>query len=303
MTSPESTARPAGIGVIGLGVMGAPMAGHLLHAGFPLHVTARRLESAQTLIDDGATWHPTPRALAGQCGVVVLMVPDMPDVEAVLDGPDGLLAGVAGQLLAVICSTVSPAGVRALDARVTSATHGSVRIIDAPVSGGQEGAEAGTLAIMVGGAPAEVALAVPALAALGTVAHLGPLGAGQVAKSCNQMIVAATVMALGEASVVAERAGLDVAAMFDLLGRGYAGSQILEVKKDRFARHDHSPSGAARFMVKDLGFATQEARHSGTVTPQLDVLRSVFTDLTAQGFGDQDTAVVQAWIEQQGAAG
>jgi len=118
-----------------------------------------------------------------------------------------------------------------------------------------------------------------------------------VAKACNQMIVAATVMALGEVSVVAERAGLDVGKMFDLLTRGYAGSRILEVKKDRFAHHDHSPSGAARYMVKDLGFATDEARLSNTVTRQLDTLLEGFSNLTAQGFGDQDTAVVQAWIE------
>ncbi|RMB62126.1 NAD(P)-dependent oxidoreductase [Tessaracoccus antarcticus] len=295
--------RPAGIGVIGLGVMGAPMAGHILRAGFPVHVSARRHASAEQLIAAGALWEPSPRSLAATCGVVVLMVPDLPDVEAVLDGPDGLLAGATAPMLVIISSTVSPEHLRRLDARVRFATDDRVHLVDAPVSGGQEGAEAGTLAVMLGGPEADAALARPVLEATGTVAHLGPLGAGQVAKACNQMIVAATVMALGEAAVVAERAGLDVAAMFDLLGQGYAGSQILEVKKARFAQHDHSPSGAARFMVKDLGFARQEAALSRTVTPQLDVLQTCFTDLTAQGFGDQDTSVVQAWIESLGSTG
>ncbi len=172
-----------------------------------------------------------------------------------------------------------------------------MRVVDAPVSGGDEGATVGTLAVMVGGAPEDVAVALPVLAATGTAVHLGPLGAGQVAKACNQMVVAATLVALSEAAVVAERAGLDVAAMFDLLAGGYAGSRVLEVKKRRFATHDHSPSGAAKFMVKDLSFATDEARSTKTATPQLDVLRAVFTDLTAQGMGDLDTAVVQAYIE------
>ena len=225
------------------------------------------------------------------------MVPDLPDVAAVLDGPDGLLAGITRPMLVVICSTVSPAGIRALAADVRARTGGLAHVVDAPVSGGEEGARAGTLSVMVGGSDDDAAQACVELRPVGTPVHLGPLGAGQIAKACNQMIVAATVLALGEASVIAERAGLDVAALLDLLGGGYAGSRMLEVKKRRFAEHDHSPSGAAKFLVKDLGFATDEAERTGTATPQLDVLRSVFADLTASGLGDQDTSVVQAFIE------
>ena len=283
--------------------MGAPMAAHILAAqpdGLNLHVTARRPASAQPLVDAGARWHPTARDLAEACRgprpTVALMVPDLPDVVAVLDGPDGLLAGVTGPMLVVVSSTVSPAGIRALDADVQSRTGGLVRVIDAPVSGGEEGARAGTLSVMVGGSDDDAAQACAALRPTGTPVHLGPLGAGQIAKACNQMIVAATVLALGEASVIAERAGLDVGALFDLLGGGYAGSRLLEVKKRRFAEHDHSPSGAAKFLVKDLGFATDEAVRTATATPQLDVLRAVFTNLTAAGLGDQDTSVVQAFI-------
>lgn len=291
------TATLTRVGVIGLGVMGRPMAGHILRAGHPLHVTARRPEAAAEVIESGAIWHTSARDLAPEVDVVVLMLPDLPDIEAVLYGSDGLLAGVAGTLRLIVSSTVSPDGVRQLDAKLERETDGRVRVIDAPVSGGEEGAKSGVLSIMVGGTTADAALATDVLGSCGRPVHLGPLGSGQVAKACNQLIVAATVHALGEASVIAERAGLDVAALFDLLGSGFAASRIMEVKADRFAQHDHSPSGPARFMIKDLSFATAEARRSETATPLLDVLLGTFTDLTEAGLGDADTAVIQAHIE------
>jgi 2-hydroxy-3-oxopropionate reductase len=292
-----SAAPPHGTGVIGLGVMGQPMAGHMLRAGLDVHVFARRTATTAELIKAGATAHATAADLGAHCDVVVMVVPDLPDVEAILGGSDGLLAAVKHPLILVISSTVSPEAVRELGARLATETDGLVSVVDAPISGGEQGAVTGNLAIMVGGDPQHVAAATPALQACGNPVHLGPLGAGQVAKACNQMIVAATVLALGEASVVAERAGLDVGALLDLLGTGLAGSQVLEQKKHAFVTHDHRPSGVARFMVKDLGFATAEARRSGTATPQLDVLRAVFTDLTAAGLGDHDVAVVQAYVE------
>ncbi len=301
--APTRTPAPphgVGVGVIGLGVMGQPMARHMMTAGLDVHVFARRPAATAALAEAGATAHPTAADLGAQCGVVVFVVPDLPDVETILQGQDGLLGRLDHPLVLVISSTVSPEGVRDLGTRLVRETGGLVHVVDAPISGGQKGAIAGTLAIMVGGSTQDVAAATPALRACGNPVHLGPLGAGQVAKACNQMIVAATVLALGEVSVVAERAGLDVGALLDLLGTGLAGSQVLKQKKAAFVTHDHTPTGPARFMVKDLGFATAEARRSGTATPQLDVLRAVFTDLTAAGFGDQDVAVVQAYIENLG---
>ena len=284
------------VGVVGLGTMGAPMARHVLAAGFPLHVTARRPEATAALVADGATAHPTARDLAAHSDVVVTVLPDLPELVGVLEGPDGLLAGVTGPLVLVVCSTSSPAGVRELGAALADRTGGAVRLVDAPVSGGQEGAEAGTLAIMVGGTPDDVAHVLPVLAAAGTPVHLGPLGSGQVAKACNQVVVAATVTALAEAAVLAERAGLDVGRMLDLLAGGYAGSRVLEVKKHRFVAHDHSPSGPARYMVKDLRGALDEAGRTGTATVLTDVLLDVFTGVTDAGLGDLDTSVVQDWI-------
>lgn len=305
MTSRGGPAGPGAalsVGVIGLGVMGRPMALHLLRRlppGASVHVTARRPESAAAVLDAGARWHPTAREVAAAADVVLLMVPDVPAVRAVLDGPEGLLAGVDRPTVVCVSSTVSADAVRELDHGARAATGGLAHVVDAPVSGGEEGAVAGTLSVMVGGAPDDVARVLDVLRAVGTPVHLGPLGAGQVAKACNQIIVAAQVLALGEAAVIAERAGLDVLTMFDLLGGGYAGSRVLEVKKRRFAEHDHRPSGAARFMVKDLTSAVAEARRTATPTPQTDLLLRVFTDLTRLGYGDQDTAVVQAYLESR----
>ncbi len=286
--------------------MGRPMALNLLRrlpGGASVHVTARQRSSAEPVLDAGAQWHPTPRDVGAAAEVIVLMVPDVPAVQAVLDGPDGLLAGIDRPSVVCISSTVSADAVRSLDHHVRDVSDGMVHVVDAPVSGGEEGAVAGTLSVMVGGAAEDVARVLDVYRAVGTPVHLGMVGAGQVAKACNQIIVAAEVLALGEAAVIAERAGLDVLTMFDLLGRGYAASRVLEVKKHRFAEHDHSPSGAARFMVKDLSAATDEARRTATPTPQTDLLLQVFTDLTRRGYGDQDTAVVQAYLESSGRGG
>ncbi|CAM3294802.1 NAD(P)-dependent oxidoreductase [Occultella aeris] len=309
------------VGIIGLGVMGAPMARHMATAGIPTSVWARRPATTQALAAHGASVAATAAELAASSDVVVLVLPGMPEIDAVLTGPDGLLADIAGESgdeggveqvgspeavlapqrgrLLVICSTVSPRDVRELADRPELRDAGW-RVVDAPISGGEQGAEAGTLAIFVGGEREDVDVVAGVLSATGNPVHLGPLGSGQVGKACNQVIVAATVTALGEAAVLAERSGLDVAALFDLLGGGYAGSRLLEVKKDRFVTHDHSPSGAAKYMVKDLTGALDQAEDARTTLPLTKQLLQTFTDLTAAGLGDNDTAVVQAWIERQG---
>src|SRR5690606_15603099 len=159
-------------------------------------------------------------------GAVLSMLPGLPQLEQALAGDDGLLAGLGDEhrLLLMIGSTSSPTGVRELAARLDEATDGRVRVVDSPVSGGVDGAEAGTLSIMLGGDEADTARAARLLAPCGQPVHLGPLGAGEVAKACNQLVVAATITALGEATVLAERSGIDLDALWTLLGGGYAGS-------------------------------------------------------------------------------
>ena len=289
----------AATGVIGLGVMGHPMAANILRNGTAVHITGRSPQKYGDLIEAGAVWHDTPKSLADAVAVIVLMLPDLPQVEEMLSGPHGILAGDFEDLLLIIASTSSPIEVRDLGRRLTRETQGRVRVIDAPVSGGSEGAQAGTLSIMVGGTERDVNDAWPVLAACGNPVHLGPLGSGQVAKACNQMIVAATVLALGEAEVLADRSGLDLDKLFRLLAGGYADSRILQTRGDRIVREDYTPSGAARYLVKDLRFAATVAQATGTNAILLPVLQAAFTELTERGYGDHDIAVTRRYVAQR----
>jgi 2-hydroxy-3-oxopropionate reductase len=288
------------VGVIGLGMMGRPMAVNILNSGAgPVHITGRSRDRYSDLVTAGAEWHDTPRSLASAARVLLLMLPDLPQVEEVLAGPDGILASEPDDLLLIIASTSSPVGVSELGMRLARTTADAVRVVDAPVSGGVEGAEAGTLSIMVGGEDRDVADAWAVLTACGNPVHLGPLGSGQVAKACNQMIVASTILALGEAAVLAERSGLDLAELFRLLGGGYAGSRILESRGDRIIQQDYSPSGVAKYMVKDLDFASAVAAATGTNPILLPAVKAAFEELTALGHGDSDIAVTRRYIEQR----
>lgn len=287
---------PASVGLIGLGNMGMPMALNFLAAGLgELRVTGRSRERAERAIAAGAHWVDSPRELADSCSIIVIMVPDLPQVDELLFAPGGI-SWSAGSPIVVVCSSVSPDGIRSSDARLRAATNGRMSIVDAPVSGGTEGAEAAALSVMVGGDRATVEAVLPVLATFGTPVHLGPLGSGDIAKACNQLIVAATIFAISEASVIAERSGLNLDALLSLLARGYAASRVLETKKQKLVDRDYSPTGVARYMVKDLGFAAAAAAETATATPVLDVLRTSFDGLVAAGLGDDDLAVVHRYI-------
>lgn len=290
------------IGFIGLGTMGRPMATHIfsrLPEGDRMVLNDISNERITQLLADGAIWAPTGRELGEQADIVFFMVPDVPQVRAALEGTDGVLAGMTGEGLIVVCSTVAPDAIRQLDTEVSEITDGRVRVIDAPVSGGQVGAEAGTLSIMVGGPDELVAKVLPYLALTGNPVHLGPTGAGEVAKACNQLICAANIVANAEAAVVAERAGLDVAKLFDLMQGGYAGSKIMADKGPRFAAKDYSVSGAAIFWIKDLVAYLDEAGRTGTETVQGDRLLDAFQGVVDAGWGWDDTAIVQKYIEER----
>ncbi|MFT4134878.1 NAD(P)-dependent oxidoreductase [Microbacterium sp.] len=294
---PTSTAaRPDVVGIVGVGSMGTPVAQHLLAARGTLVVHSR--SPRPDLVAAGATWVATPRELAEQVDALVVFLPDLPDLEGMLDGPDGLLAG-AGDLLLMIGSTSSAPGVRALADRLAERTAGRVRVVDCPVSGGEDGARAGALSIMIGGTEADAARAAGILAPCGTPVHLGPLGAGEVAKACNQLVVAATILALGEATVLAERSGLDLDALWTLLAGGYAGSNVLNSRKDKLVTGDDSPSGLAKYMVKDLRFANDIAEATGTDAVILPALRAAFDELVERGYGDRDIAVSRRFVAER----
>ena len=296
--APQTSTRPDVVGIVGIGSMGRPVAEHLLTARGRLVVHAR--SPRPELVAAGATWAATPRELAEQVDALVVFLPDLPDLEGILDGPDGLLAG-AGDLLLMIGSTSSAPGVRALADRLSAQTEGRVRVVDCPVSGGEDGARAGRLSIMIGGDDEDAARAAAILAPCGTPVHLGPLGAGEVAKACNQLVVASTILALGEATVLADRSGLDLDALWTLLAGGYAGSNVLDSRKDKLVSGDDSPSGVAKYMVKDLRFANDIAEATGTSAALLPALRAAFDEIVERGLGDRDIAVTRRFVAERDA--
>lgn len=297
--APSTPIRPnSPLGFIGLGNMGLPMVLNALAADRgPVLISGRSRERAARAIAAGAIWHDSARALADACDVIVLMVPDLPQIDELLFAADGIAHSDQTAVI-VVCSSVSPVGIRESDHRLKRATDGRMVLVDAPVSGGTEGAESATLSIMVGGDTEPVGRVLELLSAFGTPIHLGPLGSGQVAKACNQLIVAATICAISEASVIAERSGLDVGALLSLLEHGYAGSRVLATKRQRIVDRDYSPTGVARYMVKDLGFAAAAAVETATATPVLEVLQQNFDGLVAAGLGDLDLAVVHRYVEE-----
>ncbi|HEU4400007.1 MAG TPA: NAD(P)-dependent oxidoreductase [Actinomycetota bacterium] len=294
MSGQEGGRRP--VGFVGLGVMGRPMARNLVRAGHRVVVWNRSAEPAAELAAAGATVARTPAELAEAAPVVLTMLPDLPQVEAVLFREDGLLRGMGRESVLVVMGTVSPVDVRDLGARLAPS---GVSVVDAPVSGGDVGAEQATLSIMAGGREQDVARVRPLLEAMGTtVDHLGPLGAGQLAKACNQIVVAATLTALSEALVLARKGGLDPQRVFAVLAGGLAGSRVLEVKGPKLLAGDFQPGGAAAFQHKDLGFALAAARAEGVALPITALVDQLFGAARWNGFGDDDHSVVVRVIER-----
>jgi 3-hydroxyisobutyrate dehydrogenase-like beta-hydroxyacid dehydrogenase len=292
-------------GFIGLGSMGTPMAvqlaEHCSSNGHRLLVWNRSQGKDVPIIAAGAAAVANPAALVAASSVVVVMLPDLPQLLELTDGPTQLLAGVQDPTVLAVCSSVSPQAVRTFADHVTALTNGLVQVIDAPVSGGTEGATEGTLAIMVGGTESAVSTAWPALTAMGTtVRHLGPVGSGALAKACNQMVVAATMIALSEASALAESAGVSVTGLLDILAGGFGASRVLEVKTVNLTSNTYAPTGKAVYMVKDLSFVEVEARLTGTPLPQASLSLDLYKAVADAELGDQDVSVVHELIRRRG---
>jgi 2-hydroxy-3-oxopropionate reductase len=284
------------VGFIGLGRMGRPMARHLVRAGRRVVVWNRSAGPAAELAAAGAEVARTPAGVAQAAPIVITMLPDLPQVEEVLSGEDGLLRAMGRGSVLVVMGTVSPVGVRELGDRLEAV---GVSVVDAPVSGGDVGAEEATLSIMVGGRAEDVDRVRPLFAAMGTtVDHLGPLGAGQLTKACNQVVVAATLTALAEALVLARKGGLDPRRVFAVLAGGLAGSRLLELKGEKLLRHDFRPGGAAAFQHKDLGFALAAAREEGVALPLTALVDQLYGAARWSGLGEDDHAVVLRVLER-----
>jgi 2-hydroxy-3-oxopropionate reductase len=283
------------IGVIGLGIMGAPMARNLLRAGHTLVVMRRTRARADALAAEGATLADSPAAVARAVEAVVTMLPDTPDVQAVIAGPDGVLAGAAPGLLAIDMSTISPRVARELAAQ---AARAGVTLLDAPVSGGEQGAVAATLSIMVGGERAAFERAAPIFAALGRqVTYMGGPGQGQMTKLVNQVVGATTLAAVAEGVLLATRAGLDGAAMVQAVGAGAASSWMLAEQAPRMQRRDFAPGFMIRLQQKDLRLALAAAAEVGVPLPATALVHQLFAAVEAHGGGALGTQALVTALE------
>ncbi|WP_354248393.1 NAD(P)-dependent oxidoreductase [Arthrobacter sp. UYEF20] len=285
-------------GFVGLGLMGAPMAANLLKAGWAVSAWNRSPAALDAFSALGGGRVAAVEDLR-DAPVIIFMLPDLSYIE---DSAAGLLASWSAQPPAagtavVVMSSVSPAGVREFGARVARASGGNAVVVDAPVSGGTKGAVDGTLAIMAGAGDEDFRRLLPLFSAMGTtVRRLGPLGSGSLAKACNQLIVGTTTAALAEAAELAERSGMDVAALYEVLAGGLAGSRVLEIVGPRLAAKDYAPTGPAKFMHKDLSFVLESAAAVNAAVPMAGAGVELYAELKRQGLGDQDLAVVRLAI-------
>lgn len=278
------------VGFIGLGIMGRPMALNLVQAGIALSVHARREESMAPLADAGAAVCATPAELAACSDVVITMVSDTPDVDQVILGNDGVIEGIAPGSVVVDMSTISPSQTRII-ARVLA--ERGVAMLDAPVSGGEAGAVAGTLSIMAGGSAEAFERCRGLLEIMGAnVVHIGESGAGQVCKSCNQVVVGATIAGVAEAIVLARASGVDPARVREALLGGFAGSKILEVHGQRMIDGDFAPGFKARLHQKDMRIVAESAYELGIALPTAAQVAQYINALVGAGHGEEDSAAL-----------
>ncbi|OLC16898.1 MAG: 2-hydroxy-3-oxopropionate reductase [Candidatus Rokubacteria bacterium 13_1_40CM_69_27] len=283
------------VGFIGLGIMGRPMARRLVSAGYPLVVYNRSRGSVDELVAAGAKAAASPRDVAGRCDVLVTMLPNSPDVELVALGRDGIIEGVRSGLIFVDMSTISPI----VSQKVGKALEAKgVRMLDAPVSGGEKGAIEGALSIMVGGDKAIFESVLPIFQAMGkTITHLGPLGSGGFTKLANQIIVAINLTALGEALTLAKKAGLDRELTLKALAGGLAGSKCLDQKAPNYIASSYKPGFKIDLHYKDLGLIMEAARALGVPLPATAVVQELFNALRVKGRGGLDHSAVITLLE------
>jgi 3-hydroxyisobutyrate dehydrogenase len=277
--------------------MGAAMAANLARAGFPLTAWNRTPGRAAELIELGATEAPTPAAVAETSDILVSCVSDTPDVESVLFGRDGVAEGAHAGLLVIDSSTISPSATREFAARLGKR---GVAMVDAPVSGGSEGAKNATLTIFVGGDPAAFERARPILAAMGrTITHVGPIGAGQAVKAVNQVILAGTYVGVAEGIVLALKAGLDVEQVVGALSGGAAQSWVLANRSERMTKNEYPLGFKVALHRKDLEIALQLARELGADLPVTALVSGYEADLIADGHADDDMSALARTIRSR----
>jgi 2-hydroxy-3-oxopropionate reductase len=284
------------VAFIGLGIMGRPMATNLVKAGFDVIGFNRSRAAVDRLVENGGRAASSIAEAVAEADVIATMVPDSPDVEQVLTAPDGVYANARKGSLVVDFSSIRPDVSTRLAA--AGAEHG-LRVLDAPVSGGEQGAIDATLSIMVGGAADDFAAAKPVLDAVGrTVVHVGPAGSGQTVKAANQLIVAGTLELVAEAIVFLEAYGVDTEAAVKVLAGGLAGNAILQRKAPAMLARDFTPGFRIELHHKDMGIVTSAAREAGVVIPLGAAVAQLIASLKAQGDGGLDHSALLKLVEQ-----
>jgi 2-hydroxy-3-oxopropionate reductase len=283
------------VGFIGLGIMGKPMARNLMEAGYGLVVYNRSWAAVEELAGKGAETAGSPKEVAEACNTVITMLPDSPQVEEVVTGENGVLEGVTEGTLLVDMSTISPVVTEKL---AQKAREMGASMLDAPVSGGETGAEAGTLSIMVGGSQEDFERAKPLFDVMGeTIVRVGESGTGQVVKACNQIVVALTIEAVSEALVLGSKAGASPAKVIQVLSGGLAGNKVMEAKSENFLKHEFNPGFRLELHRKDLGIALAAGREYGVPLPVTAIVDQVLEALVAKGSGGEDHSAMLMFIE------
>jgi 2-hydroxy-3-oxopropionate reductase len=292
MNTPQRTT----IAFIGLGIIGAPMAGHLIDAGYDVVGYNRSRPAVDRLVERGGRAAQSVAEAVRDADVVITMVPDSPDVEELALSDEGIYASAKPGTLHIDCSTIRPDVAR----RVAAAgAERDIRVVDAPVSGGEAGAKEGSLSIMVGGAAEDVEAARPYLDVVGaTVVHVGPVAAGQTVKAANQLIVAGNIQLLAEALVFLEAHGVDTESATAVLGGGLAGSAVLDRKAAGMRAREFAPGFRIDLHHKDLGIVTAAAREAGVAIPLGAHVAQLVGSLRAQGHGGLDHSALLLLVEQ-----
>ncbi|MEW5975750.1 MAG: 2-hydroxy-3-oxopropionate reductase [Acidobacteriota bacterium] len=284
------------VGFIGLGIMGKPMALNLIRAGYSMVVYNRTTNKTQELVEAGAQRANSPKEVAAQTDVIITMVSDSPEVEAVVLNPGGVREGIRKGSVLVDMSSISPVVTQKIAAELAEK---EVSMLDAPVSGGEAGAIQATLSIMVGGEEAAFNRVKPVLEAMGkSVVRVGGIGAGGFTKLSNQIIVAAALQAISEAMVLAKKAGVDLSLVYEAIKGGMAGGRTLDMKISNFTQNKFEPGFKIDLHLKDLKNALLAGKSLGVALPVTGLIHEFFTACSAQGKGQKDHSVIFTLLEQ-----
>jgi 3-hydroxyisobutyrate dehydrogenase len=284
------------VAFIGMGTMGTAMALNLIKAGYEVTVHNRTREREEPVAKAGARRAGSPQEASQGADIIIVCVSDTPDVEGVVLGADGVIHGARTGALVVDMSTISPSATRRMSAELG---RKGIRMLDAPVSGGSEGAQKATLTIMVGGEAADVAQAMPVLAAMGkSITHIGPSGAGQFTKAINQVIISGVYLAVAEGITLGLKAGLDMEKVVQALAGGAAGSWVLNFRSANMVKNEYPLGFRVRLHRKDLGIALEAAKEMGAFLPATAVVEQIENGLVAQGYGDEDVSAIARLIRK-----